>query len=156
MRIGNAPHQRRNALDDLRDALEEEEEEAEEDRELHRPQDESAEVRRGLLLLVGRLYPGVGLEHAEDGERHEDDDVPDEVDDVAPARRHLVDQDVDADMLVAEQGPGRADQDGSTEQVPLQLEGPVGADGKQLANGGVERTDEDRTEDEVADAAPEQ
>ncbi len=78
--------------------------------------------------------------------------MTDDVDDVAhPLRQHVVD-DVDADVLVVEQRPRRAQQENDAEQHPLQLEPGVRRGVEELADDGVGGRDEDRDQDQPCKA----
>ena len=106
VRIRDQAAHHRDALDQLGDALNEQEREADHDQRFGRPLRQAAGIA-GLLVDLERAQEEryAGDDH-DDGQRQQEEDVPDEVDDVAhPLRQHAVD-DVDADMLVVEQRPG--------------------------------------------------
>ena len=62
-------------------------------------------------------------------------------------RKHAV-HDVDADVLVRQQRPGRADQENDAEQDPLQLEPGIRRDVENFADGRVHGRDQDRGEEQ--------
>ena len=78
--------------------------------------------------------------------------MADDVDRVAQPFRQQVVHDVDADVLVGEQRPGRAQQEHDAEQHPLQLEPGVRRGIENLAHGGVDRRDHHGGKDQPRDA----
>jgi hypothetical protein len=69
-----------------------------------------------------------------------------------PVREQIV-HDVDADVLVGQERPGRAQQEDGAEQVPLQLEPGIRAGVEELANDGICRRYGDGGEDKPCDPA---
>ena len=69
---------------------------------------------------------------------------------VAQPARHQIVHDVDADVLVFEQRPRRADQEDDAEQDPLEFEPAIGGNPEHLANDSVGRRDKYRDKDQPA------
>ena len=89
---------------------------------LGRPLRQAAGVAGLLVDLDGASEErNAGNDH-DDAERHQKEQVTDDVDAVAHLlRQHVVD-DIDPDVFVVEQRPRRAKQEDDTEQHPLKLE----------------------------------
>ena len=138
-------------LDDLRDALQEQQEEAEWDQRLGRPLRQAAGVAGLLVLQVGGDEERHAVDDHQDHERHQEQAVAEQVDPVAyPLGQAAVD-DIDADMLVLEQGVGGAQHEHGAEQLPLRFEPGVGADVEHLADDRIAGRDQDCHQDQPID-----
>ena len=107
----------------------------------------------GRLLVLQQRAPEERPAQIGDHQRHRDQEeqVADHVDPVARALGQRAVHDVDADVLVGEQRPRRAQQEHGTEQDPLDLEPRIGRGVEDLADGGVGGTDQHGGQDGPGD-----
>ncbi|MGY3466503.1 hypothetical protein ACVW0I_003374 [Bradyrhizobium sp. LM6.11] len=104
------------------------------------------------LIWSERRKNGTPVYDHDDGQRYQEEEVPDHVDDVANPLRHHAVEDVDPDVLVIEQRPGRAQQEHDAEKHPLQLEPRVGGRVQRLSNNRIQRRDDDGNQDQPRQA----
>src|SRR5262245_48629631 len=109
-------------LDELGEPLNEQQEEADEHQRLRRPLRQAAGIHRLLVDLVGADEERQAGDDQEQRERQQKKHVADDVDDVAHLLWEHIVHDVDADVLVDQERPGRAQQEHRAVQHPLQLE----------------------------------
>ena len=117
----------RDTLDDFGNTLQRQQHEAGGDHELDGPADQAAGIARHLADVIGlhEERPGQIGEQEAGGDQEEQraDHVEPEL---AALRQHQI-EDLDADMLVALEGVGRAEHHQDGEHVPLQLQPAVRA-----------------------------
>jgi hypothetical protein len=105
-------------------------------------------------LLVNQPRPPEerdAREHHDDAPRQQEDGVPEDIDRIAQLLREHVVHDVDADVLVLEHRPRRAQQEDDAEQHPLQFEPGIGRGVEGLADNRIDRRDDNRGEDQPGD-----
>ena len=141
----------RDLLDDLGDALDGEQREADEQHQLGRPQDETTGVRRHFARAEGEAHVGHEIVDHQQDERHQEEQMPEQVDPVLDAPRERPVDDVDADVLVLLERVGRGQQERGAEQIPLQFKPGVRRHVERLADDRVDRADENRRQDQPAD-----
>ena len=139
MRVGDEVAHHRDAFDEFGEPLNEEHRERDHDQRLGRPLRQAAGISR-LLVDLDRAQEERNAGHGhDDGQRQQEKRMTDRVDAVAQTLRQHVVHDVDADVLVVEQRPRRAQQEHDAEQHPLQLEPGIRRGIENLAHGGVGR-----------------
>src|SRR5882757_10939168 len=148
VRIRNEAAHHGDALDQLGYSLHQQHGESDHDQRLRRPLREAAGITRLFVDLEGAIEERhAGYQH-DDAERQQKENVADDVDAVAQLFRQVIVDDVDADMLVIEQRPGRAHQEDDAKQQPLQFEPGIRRGIEDLANDGVHGGNDYRHQDQ--------
>ena len=100
---------------------------------------ESARIRRDFAAHERIVYEGHGAPDDQDGKREQKQQITGDINDgamtVAESRAGV--EEINPDMLVALQRPGRAEQDDDAEQVPFEFLGGDRTAAKQVTHGDV-------------------
>src|SRR6185437_14022803 len=108
-------------LDQFRKTLNEQHPETDHDQRLRRPLRQPAGISRLLIDLERPVEEGNAGDQHDNGQRQQEEHMAYDIDAVADALWQHVVHDVNADVLVGEQCPGRAQKEYDAEQHPLQL-----------------------------------
>ncbi len=147
-RVVDQPAQKCHALDQLGHALQPEQREANGHEDVNRPADQPAGIARHLARGDGVDHRGQRKPHGFNHEGKQKEHDADDVDPVAPTRRELAGEHVDAHMLVVQKRISGRQEKHRGEQIPLNFQKGVRAVVEDFAYDRIECADDGRSKNE--------